>query len=95
MDVGVEAAVTASLQRIQGIVDADGGRFLGEYGFSTVKDALFDARRAHEALVAEIETLRSAIDAALNELGVPQPDYPAPVANAVAILAAVRGGDAT
>lgn len=32
-----------------------------------------------------------AIDMALHELGVPGPDYPAPVANAVRILRAVGG----
>lgn len=32
--------------------------------------------------------LKAAIEAALNELGVPQPGYPAPVANAVATLKA-------
>jgi hypothetical protein len=32
------------------------------------------------------EKLRRAIDAALHELGVPGPEYPVPVANAVGIL---------
>ena len=43
----------------------------------------------HEARAPlDVERLRSAIDAALHELGVPQPRYPAPVANAVDILRA-------
>jgi hypothetical protein len=37
---------------------------------------------------SEREALREAIRAALNELGVPQPGYPAPVVNAVEILSA-------
>lgn len=39
-----------------------------------------------------VEILETAIRAALNELGVPQPGYPAPVANAVAILRATQFG---
>jgi hypothetical protein len=45
----VEAArelpkIQEALQRIQGIADADGGRLLGDYGFTTIKDALYEAR---------------------------------------------------
>jgi len=36
----------------------------------------------------DVDRLRAAIDAALHELGVPGPGYPAPVANAVDILRA-------
>lgn len=39
-----------------------------------------------EILLNEVKWLRCQIRRALLELGVPQPDYPAPVANAVAIL---------
>lgn len=39
-------------------------------------------------------SLRDAIHAALNELGVPQPGYPAPVANAVEILRAALSSEA-
>lgn len=39
-----------------------------------------------EALLSQVETLTAAIQSALNELGVPDDDYPAPVANAVEIL---------
>jgi hypothetical protein len=44
---------------------------------------------------AENERLRAQIQRALNELGVPGPGYPAPVANAVDILASLsdEGGD--
>lgn len=42
--------------------------------------------KAAEARIAELE---GALRAALNELGVPQPGYPMPVANAVAILRAL------
>lgn len=42
--------VRDALGRIQGIADADGGRFLGEYGFNTLKDALYEARRGLDAL---------------------------------------------
>ncbi|KAF0156261.1 MAG: hypothetical protein FD189_1066 [Elusimicrobia bacterium] len=41
------------------------------------------------ALTAERDRLREALRAICNELGVPGPGYPAPVANAVAIALAV------
>ena len=40
----------------------------------------------NDRLQAENEHLRRAAQAALNELGVPTENYPAPIANAVAIL---------
>lgn len=42
---------------------------------------------------ARCQPLWDAICAALDELGVPGPDYPAPVANAVAILRRAVGAD--
>ena len=36
--------------------------------------------------VQRLDDLQTAIRNALNELGIPGPDYPAPVTNAVAIL---------
>jgi len=39
-----------------------------------------------ERLESERDAYRKAIEDALNELGVPGPGYPAPVANAVGIL---------
>ena len=45
-----------------------------------------DAYRQLNAAADEILLLRSVIDGALNELGVPNEDYPAPVSNAVSIL---------
>lgn len=39
-------------------------------------------------LVGQTDRLREALEAAANELGVPQPGYPAPVANAAEILRA-------
>ncbi len=39
-----------------------------------------------EILKQEIIDLKTCIERALRELGVPTPDYPAPVANAVKIL---------
>jgi hypothetical protein len=45
-----------------------------------------NARKAHLEAEAEVERLRAAVTAACNELGVPQPGYPAPVANAAQIL---------
>lgn len=48
-----------------------------------------DARiAAHAHLIAAAPTMAEAIQRALNELGVPQPGYPQPVANAVEILSA-------
>jgi hypothetical protein len=37
---------------------------------------------------SKLAMLQHAVQAALNELGVPRPDYPAPVSNAVLILMA-------
>lgn len=44
-------------------------------------------------LAAYNAELQAAIAAALGELGVPGPDYPAPVANAVALLRAALGDE--
>ena len=43
-------------------------------------------RAALDEVTAERDRLREAIDYALHELGVTQPGYPAPVANAIAHL---------
>ena len=43
-------------------------------------------KTAHDDAETFNDSLWDAIEAALKELGVPQPGYPAPVANAVAIL---------
>lgn len=50
-----------ALQRIQGIADADQGLLLGDYGFKTIKDALFDARRAADAMEQREDALRSKV----------------------------------
>lgn len=42
----------------------------------------------YEQQAEQVSRLRTALTAALNELGVPGPGYPAPVANAVEILRA-------
>ena len=51
------AELREALQRIRGIADADRGLLLGDYGFRTIKDALFDAGSAVDALAARVETL--------------------------------------
>jgi hypothetical protein len=50
------------------------------------EEALAEVER--EAVAATLAELRTTVEAALNELGVPGEGYPAPVANAVDILRA-------
>jgi hypothetical protein len=61
-----------------------------------LKEQLEAQTQNAEHYLSENQRLRDAARAAMNELGVPQPGYLQPVANAYEILAeALRGGDAT
>lgn len=54
-------------------------------GIETKQNELTDAMDVKDCM-KEIVRLRKAIQAASNEIGVPQPEYPAPIANASQIL---------
>lgn len=55
-------------------------------------DKLVQAALLLDALAEEVWRLRGALIAAQRELGVPQPGYPMPVANAAEIIRAALGG---
>ena len=67
--------VIEALGRIQGIADADGGRMLGDYGFATIKDALFNGRLALDALLADAVRAEEQLDALREALGNTKPPY--------------------
>jgi ATPase subunit of ABC transporter with duplicated ATPase domains len=45
-----------------------------------------ECKKRAERAEAKVNELEHRIRRALNELGIPQPEYPAPVANAVSVL---------
>lgn len=72
----------------QGHIHTEGAiAHVGDYGWSPAYQDVVELRKLYEKTLEEREALLTAIRAAMSELGVPQPDYPAPVFNAHSILA--------
>jgi hypothetical protein len=56
-----------------------------EISFRQTEQAVQDRAEEHKTITAQRDRLAAALRSIKNELGVPQPEYPAPVANAVNI----------